>query len=503
MTHSDRPEVKHIARGGIIVFIGTVAGGVLGLALHVLLSRKLGAHDYGLYMLGFSVFVIAHCALSLGLGRGILRFVAMHKGAADGARLRGTLVFSFAISTGACMVGALLLYASSDRIAAAWFGKPEFGMVLRIYAIALPFYNVLLSSCFAIQAFGRMGAYSTLRNVLIPAVNLLLASVLLMLWRFDLQTALYASLVTMALLAGLGLTYVTLAARGVASTGRATIEGRNILRYSLPLLFAGMAYILLSYVDRIMIGLFEESAAIGLYSVSAKVAVQTKVALNCINAVLGPVIADLSHRGDMASVASMFRTSTRWIVIVILPVVFVCVAFGGEILGLFGAEFSGGTDVLIVLVSAYTVAAGTGSVGVILNMTGKQDIELINTLCMVGLNIVLNLWLIQEYGIMGAAIATGASIALVNLVKVIEVRLFFGFQPYDRTFLKPIATAAIILLFLLIMRRHFALTGWLWTLPCIGSAAAYFGILLGLGLEDDDRQVLAAIRRRLGLKGLQ
>jgi len=255
---------------------------------------------------------------------------------------------------------------------------------------------------------------------------------------------------------------------------------------------------LLSYVDRIMIGMFEQASAIGFYSVAAKLAVPIKMAMTCVSAVFGPIIADLSNRGDMRHVASTFRTSTRWIIILILPAVFVSIAFGRQLLGIFGAEFVTGVNVLIMLVLAYAVAAGMGSVGVVLNMAGKQDVEMVNTFCMMGLNIGLNLFLIPRYGIMGAAIATGISISLVNVVKMLEVWLFFGFQPYDRTFLKPFAAAGSVLVVLLAVRQNLVPNGWLWVAPCAASIAAYFGILLWLGLEADDRIIVEAVRRKLG-----
>ena len=49
---------RKVAKGGIIVFTGSIFGRGIEFVLHMLLARVLGASSYGLYALGYSVVMI-------------------------------------------------------------------------------------------------------------------------------------------------------------------------------------------------------------------------------------------------------------------------------------------------------------------------------------------------------------------------------------------------------------------------------------------------------------
>ena len=50
------------------------------------------------------------------------------------------------------------------------------------------------------------------------------------------------------------------------------------------------------------------------------------------------------------------------------------------------------------------------------------------------INVILNAILIPKIGILGAAISTGMSIAIINTVKVFEVKFLLGIIPYNKEY---------------------------------------------------------------------
>ena len=72
-------------------------------------------------------------------------------------------------------------------------------------------------------------------------------------------------------------------------------------------------------------------------------------------------------------------------------------------------------------------------------MTGHTRVKLLNSALSVALAIGLNWILIPPMGIVGAALAAVGSIAIVNILRLLQVRLLVGVQPYDTSWLKPIA----------------------------------------------------------------
>jgi O-antigen/teichoic acid export membrane protein len=73
------------------------------------------------------------------------------------------------------------------------------------------------------------------------------------------------------------------------------------------------------------------------------------------------------------------------------------------------------------------ISSISGSVGFILNMTGKQNILQLTALISVVLNVTLNFMLIPMYGIGGAAISTAIAGILWNLLCVFYIFNKMGF----------------------------------------------------------------------------
>ena len=76
------------------------------------------------------------------------------------------------------------------------------------------------------------------------------------------------------------------------------------------------------------------------------------------------------------------------------------------------------------------VNLGTGNVTVVLLMGGKSSWSAINAGAALIVNIGLNLLLLPHIGILGAAIAWGASIIVDNVTAMIELRFVLGLAPF-------------------------------------------------------------------------
>jgi len=160
-----------------------------------------------------------------------------------------------------------------------------------------------------------------------------------------------------------------------------------------------------------------------------------------------------------------------------------------------GREFAEARWALIVLAVAQLVNAGVGAVGFLLQMTGKQDWFLVNNLTTAAMNIGLNVWLIPRWGIVGAAAATGISLAVNNLMGLVQVWLFHRLQPWNRRYVRILVAgggAAAVGVFL--PEGLFP-----WPASLAAMAATYGALLLVQGLDPDDRMILRALAARFGL----
>ena len=93
---------------------------------------------------------------------------------------------------------------------------------------------------------------------------------------------------------------------------------------------------------------------------------------------------------------------------------------------IFGSEFTRGAIALAILSAAQLVNAFTGPANSLLNMTGHEDDQLKAMTVGVAINAALNALLIPRWDIVGAAIATGTSLIVWNILLVRMVRNQLG-----------------------------------------------------------------------------
>jgi O-antigen/teichoic acid export membrane protein len=113
--------------------------------------------------------------------------------------------------------------------------------------------------------------------------------------------------------------------------------------------------------------------------------------------------------------------------IISTPIFIAILIFPSFVLDFFGEEFTAGVAPLIILAIGQIINAICGPVMYLLNMTGKEK-QARNIIIVASIiNVALNLYLIPIYGLMGAAIATGVSTVVWNIMAVFQIKKEYGF----------------------------------------------------------------------------
>jgi O-antigen/teichoic acid export membrane protein len=151
--------------------------------------------------------------------------------------------------------------------------------------------------------------------------------------------------------------------------------------------------------------------------------------LQAINSILAPKIAS-SYISDKENVQKIINFSTRANFLITIALGAFIIVFNQFILGLFGEEFKSGKIVLIILCLGQIINSISGSVGIILQMIGKQVVQQNFVLIALIINIILTLILTPRYGGVGAAISTVISMAFWNLGCAIYLKMKMGIKTY-------------------------------------------------------------------------
>ena len=164
--------------------------------------------------------------------------------------------------------------------------------------------------------------------------------------------------------------------------------------------------------DILFISAYDTFESVAYYSIAVKLATVTALALISVNIVIAPKIASTHNEKNFSELKLILKKATRINVLISLPIIILLLCFSEYILSMFGTNYIFAKNALWILLFAQFFNSITGPSALYLNMTGRQKKLNVILLLSLIINIVLNILLVPNYGMLGAAIATTTSFVL-------------------------------------------------------------------------------------------
>lgn len=205
------------------------------------------------------------------------------------------------------------------------------------------------------------------------------------------------------------------------SNRKITISFNDIIKRSGPMAISSIAYVLMQSVDVILLSKFTNFESVAFYAVAIKLTTMISLVLASVNTVQAPKIAELYSLKNMKELKRIIKNATKLIFLLTFPVILGLILLSEFILGLYGEAYVVAKSALFILLVGQSVNALCGSVGVYMNMTGKQNVLQKVLLIAFFINLVLNWYLIPVYGIDGAAFSTSFSMIFWNITAVVYI----------------------------------------------------------------------------------
>jgi O-antigen/teichoic acid export membrane protein len=194
-------------------------------------------------------------------------------------------------------------------------------------------------------------------------------------------------------------------------------------RYGWASTFQGRVF---GWMDVLVLSLFVSDGLIGIYEAAWGLGSLLATVSASVRTSLFPEISDLAEDGDFERIRSVLGDGIVFSGVFIIPGLFGVVAIGERILRVYRPSFGKGADILLILVLAYVADVyGTQFVSA-LNAIDRPDVTYRINLLFVGLNLVLNIVLIWQYGWYGAAVATAVSATVRAVLAYWSIRRSLG-----------------------------------------------------------------------------
>jgi len=403
-----------LIRGGIAGFL--VRGGAIfaGLVASVTLARTLGPDTYGVYAFVFAIITILGLPVKMGLPTLILRETARADQAFDGAIMSG--IWRWSDRAIVFMAAIVLVLSGLYFWTVSGIETPRLSALL--WALPLiPIIGLAEARAAAIRGLRRVALGSAPDKVIRPLLLAGAVASAALLFSEPLSAAqvyIIHSAVALVTLILAALILKRVRPRHAGEHAPRT-NPRIWIAAILPLSAIAGLQLISQNTDILMLGSLATNADVGLYRVALSGANLTLFGLTTANIVLQPYFARAWGAADYRQLQKLATIGARISVLTTLPVLFLFFFLGSLLLEvIFGEAYSGAFGALVILCMSQVVSAFFGSVGNLLTMTGRERVALTGLAVSTVVNVVLNWILIPPYGIEGAAIATGISIAVWN-----------------------------------------------------------------------------------------
>jgi O-antigen/teichoic acid export membrane protein len=401
--------------------------GLLYLLTNAVLTRKLGAMQYGILTYSFTVISLIVGLLMSGINNMAVREppALLSKGKIElwkgfylwSSKLVWFVCILLPIFIGGCIIIAtfyLHILAYSNYTLPILFTLP-----------AVPFF------CFmSYHSAWLRGQHKTVLSFLPDNIvkPLFFLMALFCFFHFTLWNAIWAR----------DLSFIAGSIFAIVAFYRTTRTDKIIPKYDIPGWKSSLKsfFILTVFMninlrlDILMLGFYRDASQVGIYSLADRVAASIVIFQIIMNQISTASISRLHALNEKEKLQKMIVKISRWVTAISIPVFLVILFFGKWILSYFGPAFVKGETALIIISIGQLIGIAFGSVGNFSITTKNERITIFFAVIKMAILILFNIILTPTWGINGTAIATALSIIFWNAGMFMAIRKRTGLRTW-------------------------------------------------------------------------
>lgn len=412
-----------ILKNSFILLIGNLLFRVGGYINRLLMSRMLGPEGYGLYGLTLPFQGIFQILSAGGLPPAISKYVAEYNAKDEEEVSRQVIITATKFMILMAILLSMILLFSSDFIANEIFHKPLVVWPLRAVSLITPFSVVVGAMRGAFQGFYK-NEY-TVYNRLAEQVSTIVFACLFV----------FCGLYAMGAVLGGAFGFIVSAITAVYLYKRhisPLFDNQKTLDltfheemkllwmlicFAVPVAITALSEMAIYDIGTLVIGVYMLTTDVGYYNAADPISRIPLVISLSISTVLLPATAEAYALDDRKLLQEYVNDCLRYSILTVLPLCVLISIFSIPILIiLFGATYipsSGVLSILVIGMSFYTIYMICSS---ILQGIDNPRIPMYVLLFGTVMNIVCNVLLVQQMGIIGAAVATTITTAVLMII---------------------------------------------------------------------------------------
>ncbi len=404
--------LKNKLLGSAMIFtLSSIFNKGLNFAILPVLTHYLSRDDYG--HLGFIVSVVAIASIYIGLWPS--NFVMAKFSSYGKEKMSKYLSNILLIIVATFFVVMGMMYLFEETLFTNFHNRGTLILLISVYTLFLVIFNTFNT---IVQLEKNALKYAMFQSFYLFS-SLGLALLLIIVFGFDWRGKFYAELLILAFLAAYSLWYFVRAGYLVADVNMHRL--RELLAYLFPLTFFVVGLFLMGTIDKVILAKYMNIEAVGIYTIAMTMSIIVNIIYDSAIKAWEPHFferiatktpEDMNFIIKTVLLYSLFVVVGSAIYILLIPYVFHI---------MIDAKFSESLQYIPLLVIGFSLEGLRKPLASFLMHKDKVKTLGIITLLAALVNIVLNVILIQKYGISGAAYATISAFGLLYVVTLFLV----------------------------------------------------------------------------------
>jgi O-antigen/teichoic acid export membrane protein len=412
---------KRFAYGSAAALIIFFSSAGLAFFSQLLIARVLGPESFGIYAYVLAWMSVLTYGSALGFQVALLRFVSVYESNRAWSLLRGVIQYSerrvAAVGLLVILFGGTGIMIRGETIAA------ELSATFLVGFLLVPVWAFLWLRTATLRAFG--GVVTALAPERIVRDGLLLAFVafttLGLKWTLDATTVMTATLASTLLALGLAQVAVHQLRPKSVKLADAEYDATAWRQAALPLLIVGATDALFSRTGVLLLGWIGETKNAGIYGLAFSIAFLVVLPRSAVATLFAPAIARLYEHRQLVELQALIRRAALWSICAAGSIALVLAVMAEYLLAWFGPDYVAGSNALRILLVGQVISASAGSQTHVLAMTGHERNSAAILALSAAANIVISVFMISQFDLIGAAWATMISIVLWNVAMAVFI----------------------------------------------------------------------------------
>ena len=412
-------DIKYASIGSVVIKFGTAFFTFLN---GILLARFLGADGFGNYIIAYSTMLLLLVPATLGLPNLITRYISKYVVQNNLEAIKGLLIKTSLF----VFLSNAIIYALVIVFYFVWWSKLNIDLVQTLT------YSFLL---IPILAFGsirnsalrgyKLVLLSELPDSFIRTILLFFCIVFCVLIKYPMTPQFIMLMHVLIALLSFFVGFIFLEKNLLVKLKhiKPVFHTKEWFIESIPFSINSGIQIVRNKSLVFLIAFLGNIEAVALYEVAVRGASLVSFTMDALNNAIAPFVSSYYEQVKREKLNRILKKTSRMIFLFSLPIGLTFILGGETLLNfVFGTEYSLSYIPLVILTIGQLVSSMTGSVGLVLNMTGYQKIYSQNNMKMLVLMLIISIPLIYYFDVAGAAVSFSSVLILQNLMLLYYVR---------------------------------------------------------------------------------